>query len=58
MENTEPGRPGRIITGHWSSGRCWCSEFHRDQAVTLELVAPPVVPGRPQFAVAREVQWS
>jgi hypothetical protein len=41
---------------HWSSGRCWCREFHRDQAETLELVAPPQVPGLPQFEVASR-QW-
>ena len=24
---------------HWPAGRCWCDEFHRDQAVTLEFDA-------------------
>lgn len=39
--------------GHWWSGRCWCDSFHRDQATTLALVAPPAAPGIPQFVLAR-----
>lgn len=22
---------------HWAAGRCWCDQFHRDQAATLEF---------------------
>ena len=41
---------------HWATGRCWCAEFHGDQVETIFLVPPPVIAGRPQFDVAREVR--
>ncbi len=43
---------------HWAYGRCWCSRFHRDQVETLELIAPPVVPGVPQFELAAQERAS
>ena len=47
-------RPLDTAAKHWSSGRCWCSRFHRDQVETIELVAPPKVPGWPQFDLAAQ----
>lgn len=32
--------PAGPIRPHYSTGRCWCDQFHRDQPTTLPLTSP------------------